>query len=302
MTTDEYLKKVLEAQTFEQGSQELEEVRKHRDEVETLLRSKYGRSPRIRYGGSKAKGTMIRESYDLDIHIYFSHDDTVAGNTLEEIFENVAKTLETQYFVERKRSALRLTSKQQASLKTYLHIDVVPGRFIDDNEDFVFLYQNEGDKQRLQTNLGIQISHVHDSGVTDAIRLIKLWKVRNGLSHVKTFVLELLVVDQLEVHKDAGLEEQLQIVWSAFRDHMDDMSVKDPANPEGNDLSTMLNEARSDLSFAAARTLRTIELSGWESIFGLVDTSSDEDKRRRLEPIAVSITSAAVTKPWWINP
>jgi len=299
MTTDEYLTQVLESQTLTEDSEEIKEIRKHREDVESLLRAKYGSPPRIRYGGSKAKGTMIRESYDLDIHCYFSHDDTTAGDTLEQIFDDVAKTLEKGYLVERKRSALRLTSRQPSTRGVYLHIDVVPGRFIDDKEDYVFLYQNEGEKQRLQTNLDVHIAHIRDSGVTDAIRLLKLWKVRNGLLQVKTFILELLVVDLLKEHKKAGLAEQLEIVMTAFRDRIDDLSVEDPANPEGNDLSKMLDEARGGLSSMATLTLHTVDQSGWETVFGPVEETSDDDKRQRLQSIAVSIAPASRTKPWW---
>jgi hypothetical protein len=299
MTTDEYLTKVLESQTLTDDSKEIKEIRKHREDVESLLRDKYGSSPRIRYGGSKAKGTMIRESYDLDIHCYFSHDDTVAGDTLEDIFKDVAAALEKGYRVEPKRSALRLTSKQPTTRGVYLHIDVVPGRFINDNEDYVFLYQNEGDKQRLQTNLDVHIAHIRDSGVTDAIRLLKLWKVRNGLVQVKTFILELLVVDLLKEHRKVGLAEQLGIVLEIFRDRIDDLSVEDPANPDGNNLSRMLDESCYSLSSTATLTLQTVDQSGWEAVFGRTEETSDDDKRQRLQSIAVSIAPASRTKPWW---
>ena len=68
MTDQEYLNAVLEDQSLADDSEELEELREHRDAVEALLREAYGScSPTIKYGGSKAKGTLIRESYDLDL-------------------------------------------------------------------------------------------------------------------------------------------------------------------------------------------------------------------------------------------
>jgi hypothetical protein len=39
------------------------------------------------------------------------------------------------------------------------------------------------DKKRLKTNLDVHLDHVRDSGVIDAIRLAKLWGVRNGPAH-----------------------------------------------------------------------------------------------------------------------
>ncbi len=301
MLADEYLKAVLEDQNLAEDGKELREIEKHRKDVETLLRSRYGNAPHIRYGGSKAKHTMIRESYDLDIHCYFSHDDTAAGDTLEEIYEGVAKVLEDKYLVERSRSALRLTSKKPSIQGVYLHIDVVPGRFIDGNDGDVFLHQNEGDKQRLRTNLDVHIAHIRDSGVRDAIRLLKLWKVRNGLLYVKTFVLELLTDDLLKEHKKAELAEQLEIILTTFRDQMDDLSVKDPANPDGNDLSKMLDEARDSLSSTAERTLQIIDRSGWEAVFGKIESDPDDDKRQRLQGVAATISLSTPTKPWWYD-
>ena len=55
-----------------------------------------------------AKGTMNREAYDLDIICYFAHDDTSAGKTLEEIYNNVSEALKGNYIVEPKGSAVRL--------------------------------------------------------------------------------------------------------------------------------------------------------------------------------------------------
>ena len=84
MTTNEYLKKILQTQTLNEGSDELPVLQEQRAEVEKRIRSAFEKStPTVRYGGSKAKGTMIREAYDLDIIAYFANNDTSAGETLE---------------------------------------------------------------------------------------------------------------------------------------------------------------------------------------------------------------------------
>ena len=106
MTDNEYLQAVLKSQDLADDSAELKALTARREDVEALLRRAFpDSSPTIRYGGSKAKGTLIKESYDLDIVCYFPHDDTTAGDTLEDIYNNVAAALEKDYAVERKRSA-----------------------------------------------------------------------------------------------------------------------------------------------------------------------------------------------------
>ena len=296
MTTKEYLEGVLKEQTLADDSDEIKALQKHRAEVEALLRDHFDDcSPTIKYGGSKAKGTMIRESYDLDIICYFPHDDTSAGTTLEEIYSNVRKALEKKYLVEPKTSALRLKHADRECLGVDFHIDVVPGRFTDDSKTDAFLYQDNAEKKRLKTNIDVHIDHVRGSGVTDAIRLEKLWKVRNGLN-LKHFVLELAVIKLLAEKKNESLATQLEHVWTEFRDNIDELLVEDPANPEGNDLTSVLDAARVSLQSAASRTLQLIEASGWEAVFGETDKRVSIQATERLRRVAAAV--AAPTRPW----
>lgn len=295
MKPNEYLAKVLSTQTLASNSKELKDLQERRAEVEEHLRKHLeDSSPTIRYGGSKAKGTMIKESYDLDIVCYFSHDDTGSGETLEDIYNNVRKALAEKYFVEPKSSALRLKDASDTSHGTDFHIDVVPGRFTDEKEADAFLYISSGDKNRLKTNLDVHVAHVKDSGVTDAIRLMKLWKVRNRLS-VRNFILELAVIELLNSKKSATLETQLKHIWTELRDNVDDLTVEDPANPKGNDLSELLNAARYELSAAARRALDSIDSSGWDSVFGPME---EKDSKENIAALRRAVAVATPTRAW----
>jgi hypothetical protein len=300
METEKYLKSVLKSQTLALDSQELKDLQQHRADMEEVIREHFKEcSPTIRYGGSKAKGTMIRESYDLDIISYFPHDDTAAGETLEEIYKNVQKALSGKYLVEPKASALRLKARDPENYGVDFHIDVVPGRFTDDSKTDAFLYQESGEKKRLKTNLDVHIHHVKDSGVIDAIRLLKLWKVRNGL-RVKNFALELFTIVLLKYKKTAALENQLKHVWAKLRDEVGEISIEDPANPMGNDLSDLLSPAiRMGISSVAKRTLEIIEESGWKDIFGPVEEEKDANGSRKIEILRCAAAAVVTpTKPW----
>lgn len=297
MTTDtDYLYAVLNSQNLDPDGPEMKALQEQREKVEKILRKSFGSSPTIKYGGSKAKGTMIKESYDLDIIEYFPRDDTTAGETLEDIYNNTYDVLSINYLVERKGSALRLKDKNPDTYGQDFHIDVVPGRYIDGDDGDVFLYRSTGEKKRLKTNLDIHIAHVKDSGVIDAIRLMKLWRVRNNIP-IKNFALDLLTIDLLKKKKNVLLTSQLEHVWVEFRDHSDSLSIEDPANPSGNDLSEMLNDSvRQCLKDMATSTLAILESNGWEAIFGKVEKTSDEDKKKSLERIAANI--ARPSKPY----
>ncbi|HCA57818.1 MAG TPA: hypothetical protein DEP46_07550 [Blastocatellia bacterium] len=269
MTNNEYLNEILESQTLDDDGDELKLLRRRRNDVDKLLRKKYGSSPSIRYGGSKAKGTMIKDSYDLDVICYFDNDDTTAGETLQEIYDSVAETCEDDYYVERKPSAVRLKCKASDDIEDY-HIDVVPGRFVDDNRDDVFLYRHSAEKGRQKTNLDVHIDHVKDSGVVSSIRLTKFWRVRNEMS-VRNFILELLTIELLKDKKNKSLTDQLTHVWTELRDNIDDITIEDPANPTGNDLSELFNSTiKFELSEAAKTALENVEKDDWKAIFGEV--------------------------------
>jgi hypothetical protein len=298
MDNDKYLAAVLDSQNLPEDSTELEQLRAHRAEVDALLKREFGKA-HIRYGGSKAKGTLIRDAYDLDIICYFDQDDADAGKTLKDIFGHVQAVLAKQYVVQPKTSSLRLRGKDTSTLGQDFHIDVVPGRYVDASNGDCFIYQNSGEKERLKTNLDVHIQHVKDSGVLDAIRLLKLWKVRRSL-RIKQFAFDLLVIKLLKEKKSASLAAQLRHVWQELWDAAGPLPVEDPANPSGNDLSKVLDAATwSELASAARNTLDSIEWFGWEQVYGPIAKISAEDRTERLRAAAATVVTP--TKAWCSN-
>jgi hypothetical protein len=291
MTDEEYLKKVLEEQTLLEGGDELTSLEQHRKDVERLLKKEFGVGPTLREGGSKAKGTMVKELYDLDLTYYFPREDEGAGETIKEIFEGIEKVLQTEYRTQRKGVAVRLLDCEQG---TDFHVDVVPGRFVNGDDGEAFLYPVFSDKERLQTNLEMHVEHVRNSGVVDAIRMLKLWKVRRQIS-VKTFALELLAIDLLAKRNSLRLTGQLKQVWTEFRDNVDNLTIMDPAN-SNNDLSALLNsDVRGQLREHARDALKTIETKGWEAVFGeLEETMAAKTEALR----RVALSAPTPMKPW----
>jgi hypothetical protein len=303
LTPNHYLEAILRDHTLAQDGPELKQLRKIRDKIRQILRWKYGETPTLNEGGSKRKGTMIRDSYDLDLFCFFPEGDTTAGSSLQDIFEGVWETLSEEYFVEKGRSALKVHTLEQVDGETamgpYLHVDVVPGRYIHDESGDVNLHQNEGAKRSLKTNPEVQVDHIRNSGVRPAIRLAKLWNHRWGLS-VKTFVLELLVVKVLKPHAKEPLPDQMVRLWETLRDEADSIVVKDPANPEGNDLSERLDSlTRGRVQQGARRALDAIENLGWEEVFGPVEERSSQEKAAALGAVAAHIGSNRPTRPYF---
>jgi hypothetical protein len=303
MQPNEYLQAVLDNQSISKDDPEYKELQNEREAVEEILRNSFkGADLSIRYGGSVAKGTMIRESYDLDITCYFAHKDTTAGGTLEEIYNNVREALSTDFFVQPKTSSLRLMGKDEAVKQVDFHIDVVPGQYVDENEGDVFLYQASAEKSRLKTNLDKHIQYIKNSGLIDEIKLAKLWKARKAIMDLKTFVLELLVIKILK--EDAPpktLEKRLTLFWQTLKDEKGKIAIEDPANRSGNDLSAYLATGmQTTLSLLASATLDLIDSSGWEAIFGDVKTLTDKEKIAAITSATSKVSTR--TRPWCGQP
>lgn len=296
MTDADYLEAVLLDQALASDSPEMTDIRAHRVEVEALLLDRFGYAdPTIRYGGSKAKGTMIKRSYDLDLPTYFPTGETGAGRTLEDIFHNVESALRDSYWTEAKGSAIRLRSREVSGSGQDFHIDVVPGRFFDDSATDTWLYQNVPGRERLKTNLDVHIKHVQKSGVRDAIRLLKLWRVENGMN-IRNFALELLVIDLLQGRKAVSLPTQLRYVFEQFRDHAADLCVEDPANPDGNDLAELLNDSvKCSLETHAALALQAVDNGGWAQVFG---PAPEQERAVALRRAAEAVPAASRHEPW----
>jgi len=291
-SANDFLKKVLSAHNLKNDAEEIDKVREERDNVEKIIKDKYPEAKKtIRYGGSYAKDTMVKDNYDLDILCYFHSDETSAGDTLEDIYNNIKDCLKDDYFVEPKRSALKLKNKDD---KNDFHIDVVPGRFVENGDGDAFLYQKGAEKDRLKTNPDKHIDHIKNSGFTNEIKLFKVWKIQNAIE-LKTFVLELLVVKVLKGRKDKTLSDNLKYFWTEMKDNIDNISIEDPAN-SNNDLSDIFSSSvKNSIKSVSEIAINNIENDNWESIFELEDENSEDkdnsEKKKTIESFASSASS-----------
>lgn len=294
MTTKEFLTKLLESQNL--SPEQAADIESHRDEVTTYLRKKFGADPLIRYAGSLAKGTMIKDKYDLDIVCYFPHTD---DRNLKDIRGDVSDHLAAEYIVKSKSSAERILDLKGSNSPQDFHIDVVPGRRIEGSSN-VFLHVASEDKERIMTNLKIHIDEIKNSGCVPIIRLVKLWAHRNNLQ-IRTFVLELFVIKVLKGSSAKNdLEKSLLKVIEAFRDDFSSTRLEDPANTN-NIVSTLVTSTdKASLSSCAKSTLDLINGSdserNWHQIFN--EPFVDEIKNNNNAVAYTPGVAFKPSKPW----
>ena len=275
MTPKTFLQGLLDAQNLSQ--QQDKDLQSHKSEVTNFLRAEFGQDPVIKYAGSYEKGTMISDRYDLDIVCYFPSSDE---RSLKEIREDVSTRLSKKYILTHKASAERILDLKGTDAPVDFHIDVVPGRFIMNTKD-VFLHVAQGDKERMQTNLKTHIDHIANSGCVPVIRLVKLWANRNNI-HIKTFILELFVVEALS---GSGTKDNLELsflkVMEAFKDKFGNIELVDPANPTGNVVSrTITSSEKLVVAQAGENAFKQLvgsdNLSDWKTIFGETNVISTD--------------------------
>lgn len=265
MTIEQFLQDLLESQNLSDSQEN--DLQKHKEEITNFLRAEFGNDPVIKYAGSREKGTMVCDKYDLDIVCYFPSSDT---RSLKEIRTDMAEHLAKKYLITQKASAERILDLKGSTAPIDFHIDVVPGRFIENTKD-VFLHIANGDKERMQTNLKTHINHIVNSGCVPVIRLVKLWAIRNNVK-IKTFVLELFVVQALSGSQSkTNLKVSFLKVIEAFKDEFSTTQLVDPAN-SNNVVSRLVDDSEKSLVEASASsTFNKIgasdELVKWQKVF-----------------------------------
>lgn len=297
-TIETFLQQLLSDQNLTPEQERTLEA--HKTEVTDFLRKEFGNSPIIKYAGSLAKGTMIQDCFDLDIVCYFPSSDT---RTLKEIRDDVSTHLGTKYVMQDKASAERIINLKGNTTSSSYHIDVVPGRFIENTKD-VFLHIASGDRERMQTNLKTHIDYIANSNCVPIIRLAKTWVSRNNIT-IKTFVLELFVVRVLSgSHAKSDLKKSFLTVLESFRDEFEKMQLVDPAN-SGNIVSQLIpGSEKKMVALAAKSALQTVsdsdDVNNWKTIFNEKKQAASSVAGTRIIPVIAPSIPFTPQSPWCI--
>ncbi len=277
-TIEKFLMDLLKSQELTPEQEKC--LQEHKKEITDFLRKEFGADPIIKYAGSQAKGAMNQDSYDLDIVCYFPSSDT---RTLKEIRDDVTAHLSNIYLLQHKASAERILNLKGSSTPSSYHIDVVPGRFIEGSSD-VFLNVNDGDKERLQTNLKTHIDYIVNSGCVPIIRLLKIWRHRNNVP-IKTFVLELFVIKALEGFRNkSDLQKSFEKVLEELKDNFGKVELKDPANTNNIVSRTIDSAEKALVTHIAVHSFNKIsgsdDVEDWKEIFHERDSKETSPTHR----------------------
>lgn len=234
--------------------QQVDGLRAVRDELKGILETGWKtQDPRIFYGGSYAKGTMIRESFDLDLVVYFPHSKKFS---VRAFYEGVERRLRDNGLnPARKNVALRL------HYRSGFHVDVVPGRATDKSFTYANLYSAE-DQIPKRTNVKLHVDNVRKSEHLDVIKLLKLWRQRKNVS-ISSFALDILALRALTASRNESLGNRLDDVLHYIRNTMLQIKLVDPANSNNVVSDSLSNEQRQSIRAEAERACRA---DSWDEV------------------------------------
>lgn len=180
--------------------------------------------------GSYAKQTAVRGSSDCDIFISLS--STTPG-TLADINNSLIRFLPLIGFSPRTQNV------SVAITHNNIHIDLVPARRQGQYGNDHSLY-NRRRGSWIQTNIQRQIQHVTDSGRTEEIRAMKIWRNLRGLDF-PSYYLELAVIETLRNRQRGNLSANIIQVLEFLANTFEGTTFIDPAN-SNNAVSDDLND------------------------------------------------------------
>lgn len=235
MTANEYLYSILnkyQPNSFEIYSSELDLL------YDRIKKRAFECFIDVLFSWSCAKGTAIRLSSDVDFLVSLVHNCDENNWWLKGIYTSLYDTLKINY------SNIR---KQNVSIRVNtgnLEVDITPARKHLWNTNDHSIYLSKKDTRR-QTNIQKHINDISNSGRTNEIKLLKIWRELNRLEfpsiYMEYLVIEILSGrsknrDALENNFRYLLSELAKDTWNPLN-----YSIIDPANTN-NVLSDLMDD------------------------------------------------------------
>lgn len=202
--------------------------------------------------GSRAKGTAIDLSTDLDLFISLTSNTT---NSLKEIYNSLYYWVVSKGITARKQNvSIGITYGDQK-------VDLVPakrqGQYGNDHS----LYRSKVDTWT-KTNIDTHISQVNNSGRRNEIIALKIWRENHRIDFPSIY-LETFVIDALRGRSTTNTADNFWYLLSYIRDNICSLRVVDPAN-SNNILSDDLTAEEKRI--IASQAQKSMSEQYWEQI------------------------------------
>lgn len=265
MTNNEYLKGILSKYNAN-GNYTQNEITAFENlskMITSWFRSKYGEnnsyylgpslSLEVQKSGSRAKGTAIKGSSDVDMFI------SITDRENEDKLQNYYNELHD--FLKSKNLTVR---KQNVSIGVAYYncaIDVVPAKKCN-SQSYLngitryndhYLWSNKSQKRTL-TNIQKHIDLVTNSRLQEIMMLTKIWRKKYDLDFPSIYI-ELLCIDGLYNKRQYDLEKDFLTFLKYIKDVIVDKKVVDPSNGQNIISDTLTNGEKLKIKVQVQKSL-----------------------------------------------
>lgn len=215
----------------------------------------------IKNSGSRAKDTAISLASDVDYLVSLTSGCNENNGGLKSIYNSLYNKLNANY---------QNVRKQNVSVRinlSGLEVDITPARKQVGNTNNHNLYVSKSDTWK-QTNIQKHIIDIKNSGRTNEIKLLKIWRELNKLDFPSIY-LEYLIINNVLLNKSKDINNLADNISHALTQLAKDIGnplytrVVDPANTS-NILSDLLNQTEKTKIITAAKLAIS---SNWNQVF-----------------------------------
>ncbi|MCM1438526.1 MAG: nucleotidyltransferase domain-containing protein [Roseburia sp.] len=204
--------------------------------------------------GSRAKGDAIKGKSDIDIFI--SITDPNNQKTVKDYYEELYSFLKPKF-------ATNCLRKQNVSIGiSYAgcSIDITPGKRINQhtvingrsyNDHYIYSRKTN---HNTQTNIQKHIDLVRNSGLTNEMMLLKIWRNCHGLE-LPSIAIEIIAVEVLKNNKSYYMYENIKKVFESLRDTILNRRIIDPSNSNNNIADSMSQSEKEEIRKVAIQSL-----------------------------------------------
>lgn len=230
--------------------------------LQTILKSWAGScGVDIKVSGSRSKSTAISISSDIDVLVSLSANCNRSEGGLKKIYNSLYARLKKHYANVRKQNvSFRILLRD-------LEVDITPARRHSKSPNYHWLYVSKKDTWQ-QTNIQKHKTDISQSGRTNEIKLIKIWRELNQLDFPSIY-LEYLMINNILTNKSKDIKNLGDNIVHVFSELAKDSDnplysrVVDPAN-SGNILSDLLNQKEKSSLISSAKVALQ---SNWDQVF-----------------------------------
>ncbi|MFW6028736.1 MAG: nucleotidyltransferase domain-containing protein [Halanaerobiales bacterium] len=189
----------------------------------------------IKVSGSRAKGTAINLSSDLDLFISLNSN---TSESLKQIYESLYSVFHSMGLQPRRQNS-SIGIKYNG-----LKVDIVPGKIRPGNNNYHSIYRSKINSWT-QTNVDKNIALVKNSGRLNEIIALKIWRELNNINFPSVY-LELTVLNALYNKNKYQITENFVKILEYLRDDFVGKIIIDPTN-SNNVISDDLHKYEKEL-------------------------------------------------------